>query len=159
MHLTIYAESAKECNVCAPGPTQHLLHWVGGLLPRREGGQSMKVTAQLHLMRRSVMVEWYLHSLILLHGVVFKGKWMKSRTWIFIDVQSKDDAWKINAKRSMSKRTQWPESASELYTERPPLVGEVSQLLRIKGAMLSAWRIPTAVFSDFQTGAAAISSK
>jgi hypothetical protein len=35
-----------------------------------------------------------------------------------------------------------------ISTERPPLVGEVSALLRIVGATWSAWRIPTAIFSD-----------
>jgi hypothetical protein len=45
-------------------------------------------------------------------------------------------------------------------TERPPLVSEVSaNFLRIEGATWSAWRIPTAVFSDFYTGAATIASK
>jgi hypothetical protein len=40
-------------------------------------------------------------------------------------------------------------------TERPPLVNEViANFLRIEGATWSAWRIPTAVFSVFQTGAA-----
>jgi hypothetical protein len=35
-------------------------------------------------------------------------------------------------------------------TERPPLVGEViANILRIEGATWSAWRIPTAVFSNF----------
>jgi hypothetical protein len=39
--------------------------------------------------------------------------------------------------------------------ERPPLVGEViANCLRIEGATWSAWRIPTAVFSVFYTGAA-----
>jgi hypothetical protein len=38
-------------------------------------------------------------------------------------------------------------------TERPPLVVEVSaNFLRIEGATWSEWRIPTAVFSVFQTG-------
>jgi hypothetical protein len=45
-------------------------------------------------------------------------------------------------------------------TERPPIVGEVSaNFLRIEGVAWSARRIPTAVFSDFYTGAATISSK
>jgi hypothetical protein len=40
-----------------------------------------------------------------------------------------------------------------ILTERPPLVGEVkSQLLRREGVVWSARRIPTAVFSVFQTG-------
>jgi hypothetical protein len=40
-------------------------------------------------------------------------------------------------------------------TERPPLIGEViANFLRIEGATWSTWRIPTAVFSVFQTGAA-----
>jgi hypothetical protein len=39
-------------------------------------------------------------------------------------------------------------------TERPPHVSEViSNFLRIEGATLSAWRISTAVFSVFWTGA------
>jgi hypothetical protein len=45
-------------------------------------------------------------------------------------------------------------------TERPPLVGKVSaNLLRIEGNSWTAWRIPTAVFSDFWTGAATFSFK
>jgi hypothetical protein len=39
-------------------------------------------------------------------------------------------------------------------TEQPQLVGEV-----IEGAMWSAWRIPTAVFSTFYTGAGTFSIK
>jgi hypothetical protein len=40
-------------------------------------------------------------------------------------------------------------------TERPPLVGEViANFLRVEGATWSAWRIPTAAFSVFETGAA-----
>jgi hypothetical protein len=45
-------------------------------------------------------------------------------------------------------------------TERPPLVSEVSaNILRIEGVAWSAQRIPTAVFSAFQTGAATLSFK
>jgi hypothetical protein len=40
-------------------------------------------------------------------------------------------------------------------TERPSLVGEaIANFLRIEGAMWWAWRIPTAVFSIFEIGAA-----
>jgi hypothetical protein len=43
---------------------------------------------------------------------------------------------------------------------RPPLVGEVSaNILRVEGVAWSAQRIPTAVFSIFQTAAATSSSK
>jgi hypothetical protein len=57
-----------------------------------------------------------------------------------------------NSVASVCKRT--------ILTERPPLVIEVSaNFLRIEGATWSAWRIPTAVFSAFQTGSATISFK
>jgi hypothetical protein len=45
-------------------------------------------------------------------------------------------------------------------TERPPLVGEVSgNLCGQRGVAWSVQRIPTAVFSSFETGAAIVSSK
>jgi hypothetical protein len=57
-----------------------------------------------------------------------------------------------NSVASVRKRT--------IPSERPPLVSEVSvNFLRIQGATWSAWRIPTAVFSAFLTGAATIASK
>jgi hypothetical protein len=55
--------------------------------------------------------------------------------------------------------TPWPESASELYLSNDcRLSTKLVSNLRIEGATWSARRIPTAVFSDFVTGAATFSS-
>jgi hypothetical protein len=59
---------------------------------------------------------------------------------------------KLNSVASVRKRT--------IPAERLPFVSEVSaNFFRIEGATWSAWRIPTAVFSAFYTGAAITSSK
>jgi hypothetical protein len=60
-----------------------------------------------------------------------------------------------NHNRNTEKKiTPWSESASELY--RPSyrrLSAKYCQLLRTEDSTWSAWRIPTAVFSVFYTGA------
>jgi hypothetical protein len=50
--------------------------------------------------------------------------------------------------------------ARTIPTELPPLIGEVSaNFLQIKGVTWSAQQIPPSLFSVFQIGAAAVSSK
>jgi hypothetical protein len=55
--------------------------------------------------------------------------------------------------------TSWPESVSELYRATAACRRSYCQLLRIEDVTWSAWRIPTAVFSVFWTGAATFSFK
>jgi hypothetical protein len=84
-------------------------------------------------------------------GNRIRGLWICSQELLTIRPQKRSTFFKTNKQnklRGLSPRANYTDRATAACRRND------CQLLRIEGATWSAWRIPTAVFSIFQTGAA-----
>jgi hypothetical protein len=108
----------------------------------------------LHVLRK-ILIYIYIHmllstSLFCSVHIYFQVSLLYLSVWLILLGFVRFEHLKAKKKTSMV----WVRERT-IPTERPPLVGNViANFLRIEGATWSAWRIPTAVFSVFYTGAA-----
>jgi hypothetical protein len=83
-------------------------------------------------------------------------RWSAKGAALYVEGRNSSAHWSksmITFCKQLKNSVAWVRERT-IPTKRPQLVGEVSaNFLRIDGATRSAWRIPTAVFSAFQTGA------